>query len=472
MSRRRKRLGPFEVEITHLGKGGSGVGLAPDGKPVRVRPGPPGSRLAVVPSGRKKGTWIARRLARIRPPADGVAPPCVAFGVCGGCTLQELSLSAQRRHKAAAALADITAAWGRDLPDGVVIHDIRGTDAAYGTRNKVELSFGPRRYLREADHRAGAPIDGRWLGFHAPGRFDRVADTDRCWLISDAANALFTTLRRAVLVDDTQPLWDARAHTGVWRHALLREGGNTGEHLVALYTTSQADPAAVERVVHALQATPLPDGHRLVSVLHILNDGVADVARGEVARTWGRGHLVEHLMGVDFDLSPVSFFQTTTQGAEVLYRTVGEAIGEARGTLLDLYCGIGSIGLVLADHAERVIGVEEVPEAVEDARRNAARAGLDATYTTARMEDALDVLQGLDDAVAVVDPPRVGLHPRVARRLAVWRGDTLVYVACKPASLGRDAAVLAEGGWRLTDLWPVDLFPQTGHLEVVGRFVR
>ena len=187
---------------------------------------------------------------------------------------------------------------------------------------------------------------------------------------------------------------------------------------------------------------------------------------------WVAWEDAEDLLGVRFDLSRESFFQTSTEGAEVLYRTVGEAVGEARETLLDLYCGTGSIGLVLADRARRILGVEEVEAAVADARKNAERAGVEAKYVASKLEDALDVLEGLDDVVAVVDPPRVGLHPKVAKRLAAFSCDTLVYVACKPGSLGRDAAILCEGGWTLTDLWPVDLFPQTGHCEVVGRFVR
>lgn len=476
MSRKRRaRLGPFEVELTHLGKGGVGVGVAPDGAPVRVRPGPPGSRLLVVPTGRRKGIWSARRLATIRPPAEGQTPPCAAFGVCGGCTLQELTLAAQRRLKAEMALSDVAAGLGQSvqaLGESITIHPVRGTEAAFGTRNKVELSFGTRRFLAEADHQAGAPIDGRWLGFHAPGRFDRVADTERCWLISDAANALLATLRQAVLVDDVQPLWDARAHTGVWRHALIREGRATGELLVGLYTTSTADREAVARVADALQATPLPDGRRLVGVLHILNDGVADVCRGETDRVWGQPHLEEVLGGVRFTLSTESFFQTSTEGAEVLYQTVREALGPRRETLLDLYCGIGSIGLVLADQADRIVGVEEVEASVRDARTNAVRAGVNAEYTAGRVEDLLDVFEAGGDTVAIVDPPRAGLHPKVAKRLAKWQGDTLIYVACKAGSLGRDAAILVQGGWHLEALWTVDLFPQTGHIEVVGRFVR
>jgi 23S rRNA (uracil1939-C5)-methyltransferase len=476
MGRKRRRLPPFEVEIEALGKGGAGVGTAPDGAPVRVRPAPPGGRVAVVPTGRKKGTWIARRTALVRPAAEGVQPPCRVFGVCGGCVLQELSLPAQRRAKHRAALADVASGLGLSteaLGEGVVVHPVRGDEGAYHYRNKVELSFGPRRFLAEADHRAGAPIEGRWLGFHAPGRFDRVADTDRCWLITEAANVLLGVLRREVLEGSDTPLWDARAHTGVWRHALLREGMATGEHLVGLTTTSKADPDEVARVARALRGAPLPDGHRVVGVVHRLNDGVADVAHGETCATWGRAALTERLGGIAFHLSPDAFFQTSTAGAEILYATVAEALGRRVGTLLDLYCGIGSIGLVLADRADRIIGVEEVEVAVQDARENARRAGVAATYHAARLEDALDVLEAdLDDPVAIVDPPRAGLHPRVARRLARLPGDTLVYVACKPASLGRDAAILAEGGWRLEALWTVDLFPQTGHIEMVGRFVR
>ena len=472
MGRRKKRMDPFEVEITHLGKGGVGVGLAPDGAPVKVRPGPPGSRIAVVPMGKRKGMWSARRVEMVRRPSAYAEPKCGAFGVCGGCTLQELQLQAQREAKVDAAMVDIETAWGHSIPDEVVIHGVRGTEQAYGTRNKVEISFGPSRFLREEEHRAGAPIDGRWMGFHAPGRFDRIADTERCWLMSDAANKLFSTLRGAILADDDQPLWNARTHEGVWRHALIREGRNTGELLVALYTTSAADDEAVARVADRLMETSLPEGVRLVGVLHIHNDGVADVARGDVARVWGQEHLVEHLMGVDFQLSTQSFFQTSTEGAEVLYRTVGEAVGESRGLLLDLYCGTGSIGLVLSDRAKRIVGVEEVASAVDDARRNAARLGVNAEYVLGKVEDTLDVFAGEEDVVAVVDPPRVGLHPKVARRLANWGGDTLIYVACKAGSLGRDAAILEAGGWTLKALWTVDLFPQTGHLEVVGRFER
>lgn len=454
----RRRLPPFEVEIERLGPKGTGVGVAPDGKPVLVRPAPPGARLRVIPSGRKKGTWQARRDALIRPPADAEQPPCDVFGTCGGCQLQELGIEAQRREKLAFALEQVG-----PIPDDVVVHPIRGA-RPYGYRNKVELSFGVRRYLSEQALAAGEPIDGRFLGFHAPGRFDRVVDVRRCWLAAPGIHAALQVVREHALREEGPPPYDNRAHTGFWRHLLLREGERTGQRLAVIYTTSEGGEADVRPVAEALRAAGV-DG-----VQWAVNDGVADVARGEVRQTWGQPTLEERLGRVTLRLSAHSFLQTNTEGAELLYDAVGEALADVPvDTLLDLYCGIGSIGLYLADRFPRVEGVEEVEDAVADARENAARNGVDATFRAARVEDALDAVRGGDVAI-VVDPPRAGLHPKVARKLAQTQAGALVYVACNPASLGRDREIL-EAGWRLTDLWIVDLFPQTGHIEVVARFL-
>ncbi len=453
---------PFELEITHLADKGVGVGVGPRGKDVRVRGSVPGSRVLVAITARSKKGFEARRLATIRPAAAHETPRCAVFGLCGGCTLQELGLSAQREAKVAWA----SQALG-PLPN---LHPVRGTVGGYGHRNKVELSFGVRRYLSEEDHATGTPIAGRFLGFHAPGRFDRVVDAERCELISERANALLATARRVALAHDAPEPWDARAHTGFWRHLILREGFATGELLVALIT-APGDEAWPDQLAEALLATPLPDG-KLVGVVWAVNDGVADVARGEVQRTWGSGTLTERLGPLPFRVSPWSFFQTCTEGAEVLYTTVGEALGRG-GTLLDLYCGTGTVGLVLAEGFSHIVGVEEVPQAVEDARANAAAFGIPATYIAGRMEDALDVLrQTTGPRRIVVDPPRVGLHPKAAAALAEADADVLVYVACHAPSLGRDRLILEAGGWTLVDTWMVDLFPQTGHIEVVARFER
>jgi 23S rRNA (uracil1939-C5)-methyltransferase len=469
MSRSRSHVPPFEVEVTSLGSRGIGVGHTESGRPVLVRAVPPGARVAVAVIARKKGELHVRRLHMVRPPADHAEPRCAQFGLCGGCSLQEIHLPAQRRAKHAWVLAEV--ALG---PDEVVqVHPPRGAQAAYGYRNKVELSFGSLRYLSEADHAAGLPREGRFLGFHAPGRFDRVVDAPRCELIHDDMNALLGTLRAAVSAPEAAPPYDVRTHTGFWRHVALRRGERTGELLITLFTTSPGEPeqAAVLALVDALHGTPL-QSHKVVGVVWCVNDGVADVARGDERQVWGRDHLHERLGTVDYQLHTRAFFQTSTLGAEVLYDTIGEALGRG-GTLVDLYCGTGAIGLYLADRFDQVVGVEVIAESVEDARANAARNGIEATYHTGKVEDALALLDAVQGRRhLVVDPPRAGLHPKVAEALAQAKADTLVYVACHPGSLARDRLVLQAGGWHLTDLWTVDLFPQTGHVEAVARFER
>lgn len=472
--RKKKFIEPFEMDVLTLGRGGVGVGVAPDGAPVQVRFAPPGARVRVVAQGKRHGVWSARRTDLVSPPLEAAKPACPVFSLCGGCALQELDLAAQRRAKQEFALQELGAAFA----EGVRVHPIRGPGAAYGYRNRVELSFGTARYVSEADREASAPIDGRWLGFHAPGRFDRVVDTEACALVGAGANAVIATARRIALDPEAPPPWNARDHTGFWRHLMVRES-TLGEILVGVYTApaNEAEAEWVERLATALLSVS-GGSSRVVGVVWIENAGVADVAQGAVRQHWGADQFHERLGAVRYRLGLTSFFQTSTEGAVVLYDTIGEAVGDAaarRGTLYDLYCGIGSIGLYLADRFDAVIGLEEHAGAVEDARRNAAENGVNhATYHAAKVEDALDRLPERESGprTLIVDPPRAGLHPKVAAALGRAEADVLVYVACHPGSLGRDAAVLIAGGWVPTDLWTVDLFPQTGHVEAVARFVR
>lgn len=477
---RRRYTPPFEVTIDRIGKKGMGWGVAPDGLPVMVKPGPPGATLLVAPQGKKRGAWKGRRVELLTPPPDYIEPPCPVFGLCGGCVLQEIPLEAQRRAKMDYALGCVAEPLGVDpaqLGQEVVIHPVRGAQESYHYRNKVELSFGNRRMLSQEAFDAGALIDGRFLGFHAPGRFDRIADAERCWLMPEEANALLSVLREHTLAEDALSCWDAREHTGFWRHVMIRHAVATNELLLILYTspaTQEVEVQAVEGLAKALMEAPLPNEATLVGVRWLENDKVADVAQGVLRQQWGREWIEERLGETCFRIAAPTFFQVTKAGAEILYDTIGEALGEASGTLYDLYCGIGSIGLYLASSFERIVGVEEVEASVVAARENAAANDIEgASFYASKMEDMLEVLSGQEERRAlVVDPPRAGLHPRVARALATTSADVLVYVACEPASLGRDIPLLREGGWELRQLWVVDLFPQTGHVEMVAQFLR
>jgi 23S rRNA (uracil1939-C5)-methyltransferase len=454
----RRHLPPFETLVTGLGPRGTGLAVGPGGEEVHVRGGAPGARVLVGVTARKRGIVHGRRLATVAAPPDAVAPRCAVFGVCGGCSLQELPLGTQRAHKQAAALREIGDGIGPD----VRLHPVRGTDAAYAYRNKLELSFGPRRWLTEAEQAAGADAEGVFLGFHAPGRFDRVVDLERCELGSERMNAVVSTVRAHLAAAGSPPPWDPRRHAGWWRHLLLREHG--GELLVALFTGTDEHGERVERLRAEL-------GALATSFRWLVNGEVADVARGRLVRSWGPEQLLQPLGGAVFAVGPTSFFQTNTEATAVLYDAVGEAAG--RGPrLLDLYCGSGTIGQTLRERFGSVLGIEENAEAVEDARANAVRNGVVAEYHAGRVEALLDRVGCGPDDVIVVDPPRAGLHPRVAAHLARAPAGVLVYVACNPGSLRVDGAALRAGGWRCTDLWTVDLFPQTGHVEVVTRWVR
>jgi tRNA/tmRNA/rRNA uracil-C5-methylase (TrmA/RlmC/RlmD family) len=280
-------------------------------------------------------------------------------------------------------------------------------------------------------------------------------------------NAALQVTRQLVLGGATE-LWDVRGHTGFWRHLVLREGD--GEVLVGVYTTTPQNDAQSAEVATLADAL-LSQGVK--GVVWCVNDGVADVATGAERAVFGRPWVGQTLGGITFRLSLHSFFQTSAEGAQVLYDTIREAVGDAGGVLLDLYCGVGSIGLFLHDRFDRIVGVEQVEAAVVDARANAERNNVEARFVAAKVEDALAELSTVTERrTLIVDPPRVGLHPKVARALASADAEALIYVACRPGALGRDGAVLAEAGWRLTDLWTVDLFPQTPHIELVGRFVR
>lgn len=466
---------PFEVEIEDLGPKGVGLGVAPDGRSVSVVGAAPGTRVFARVTGRKGAGWQARRVSTVRPAPDGEVPRCAVFGRCGGCAFQELPIAAQRAAREAMAVREVAEGLGLTaaaLREQVTVRPIRAGSEPWGYRNKVELSFGAMRYVTDEELEAGAPREGRFLGFHAPGRFDRVVDAARCELVDDGANALIAIARAHALDPDGPPPWDTRAHHGFWRHLVLRQGRRTGERVVVLVTASpEGFPGAearVEALARALRASSA-DGSRVVGVSWQVHDGVAEVARGVERAVYGVARWTERLGGRTLSLGPDAFFQASTEGAEALYTAVAEALGGGGDVLYDLYCGVGSIGLFLADRYARVVGLEEVAGAIDEARANAAANGVVGTWTAVRVEDALDAVVGGAGSHVVVDPPRAGLHPKVARKLAETRAGALVYVACNPASLGRDAALLAPG-WRLVELVPVDLFPHTRHVEVVGRF--
>lgn len=445
----------LELEIDDLAFGGAGVGRH-DGLVVFCADTAPGDRVrARIGKGRRRHAE-AELVELLRAGPDRVAPPCPYVPRCGGCRLQHIDYEATL----AAKRAQVTEHLRRiGHLDGIDVRPAEPALARFGYRNKMEYSAAP------------AGDGGIDLGFHPRGRWDQVLDLDACLLATPLGNAARETVKAWAAAEGLRG-WDRRAGHGQLRHVVIREGITTGQLLVTIVATSDCGPA-VERL-----AAPLRAAHpQVVGLLRATNDGVADVAVGlATSLVWGRDWIEEDVMGARLRLSAGAFFQTNTRMTERLYAHVAAAAGlDGDQVLYDLFAGVGSIGICLAAGAREVIAVELVPEAVADARANAAANGIanhqaHAGDVRAVLRENRERLPSPD--VAIVDPPRGGLSGGAIRRILELAPPVLIYVSCQPATFADNAARLVDGGYRLEYVQPVDMFPQTPHIEAVARFVR
>jgi 23S rRNA (uracil1939-C5)-methyltransferase len=345
----------------------------------------------------------------------------------------------------------------------------------YGYRNKMEFTFSDQRWIPEND----AP-DKRAdfaLGLHVPGRFDKVLDIDRCPLQSDLANGILHTVQELVRGTGLPP-YGARSHRGVWRFLVLREGKNTGDLMVHFITSGQEGERtreAVDGMVETLAARH----PAITTVTHATTYRLSQVAYGEKERTLrGAGKIREVLLGRTFEISSGSFFQTNTRQAEKLFDCIAD-LAELSGTesVYDLYCGAGAIGLSIAHRVKSVVGVESVEPAVRDALRNAGINGItNVVFAAGDMKHALrdETFRrefGPPDVV-ILDPPRGGTHPDTISDLLALDAPKIIYVSCNPPVFARDAKILCGDAYELGTVQPVDMFPHTGHVEIVAVLRR
>jgi 23S rRNA (uracil1939-C5)-methyltransferase len=443
-----------DVTIDDLAFGGDGVGRL-DGYVMFVRGGLPGDRLRV------RVTETRARYGRgevdevlVRAP-DRIDPPCPYFGRCGGCRLQHLSYPAQLAFKAKQ-VRDCLERLGSVA--GFELRPILPAPDPYGYRNKMEFTVA-------------VSADGPIVGLHEADRYDVVLDIERCLIQSETMNTLLDEMRRQTRARGL-PVWDSATEGGLLRFVTLREGRRTGDAMVNIVAASPD----VERLA------PLADALRArvpatASVVLNVNAKKASVAVGtEEHVLLGRESITESLGGLSFQISAGSFFQTNTLQAERLFALVEEACG-CRGdeTLIDLYSGTGAISLLLARRCRRLYGIEVAPAAVADAVRNARANGIDnCTFLTGEVRHVLPALvaEGVRADTVVADPPRAGFHPKALGSLAALAPARIVYVSCNPSALARDVGDLVRRGYRLEWVQPVDMFPQTPHIEAVARLRR
>ena len=397
-------------------------------------------------------------------PDGGKTPFCPHFERCGGCTYQRFDYEGQCVEK----LNKVQKLMEEAYP-GFPLEKVYGSPRQTGYRNKMEFSFG--------DEEKDGPLT---LGLHERGSFYNIVPITECQIVdSDYRAIVWGTMQ--FFREKGLPYVHKRSHQGVLRHLLVRKSVSTGDVLVALVTSSEGSedeisgyrtPEWMKEYVDRLLILELYG--QISGILHIVNDSLADVVKADHTEIlYGSDSIRESLLGLEFKITPFSFFQTNSTGAEVLYSVVRDYIGDTGGeTVFDLYSGTGTIAQILAPVASRVIGVEIVEEAVEAARENAAANRL--TNCEFIAGDVLEVLDTLTETpdVMVLDPPREGIHPKALPKLLSYGVERFVYVSCKPESLARDIVPIAEAGYHPEKAVCVDMFPWTKHIETVVLFKK
>ncbi len=424
-------------------------------KTVVVKNALPGQTVSVMLQKVRKGKAEGRIVEVLQPAPAEIPSSCPHFAMCGGCTYQNLPYEEQLKLKEAQV---------KELLDEACITDyewegIKASPVQFAYRNKMEFSFG--------DEYKDGPLS---LGMHKRGSFHDIVNVEQCQIVDED----FRMILKATLEffkKEKVPYYHRMRHTGVLRHLLVRKAVRTGEILVDLVTTRESE-VADKQWAEVLLSLPLEG--EIAGILHTYNDSVADVVKDEGTEIlYGQDYFYEELLGLKFKISPFSFFQTNSLGAEVLYETARSYIGDTKDKVIfDLYSGTGTIAQILAPVAKKVVGVEIVEEAVEAAKVNTGLNGL--TNCTFWAGDVLKVIDELGEVpdLIVLDPPRDGVNPKALEKITNFGVERMVYISCKPTSLARDLEMLQGRGYKVEKAVCVDMFPATSHVETVVQLVR
>lgn len=442
----------LELTIDNLAFGGRGVARV-DGFVIFVEGALPGDQVRAVVTKARRSYAEARTLEVLEPSEKRVEPACRHFGVCGGCSWQSLAYETQLKFKQRQVSECLQHIGGLD---GFVTDEALGAEPLWRYRNKVEYSF------------AAAEGGGLDLGFHRPGQWWRVVDIEDCLLHSELTNRIRNHVRQFVRATGVG-IYDQRTGEGFWRHLVLKEGTNTGEVMVNLVTAPGAFERQDEFTRDITAAFP-----EIASLVRSVNDTKAAVASGFPFQVLaGRDHITEELCGLRLQVSPASFLQTNTRMAQRLYRKALEyADLTGAESVFDLYSGIGSIALLLAQNCREVFGVEIVADAITMAKANAkANAVSNVRFQAGKVRSVLkDMQPPRHPDLVVLDPPRAGASRKEIQRIVELGPSRIVYVSCNASTMAGNAVQLAEAGYRLVRVGAVDMFPHTPHIEVVARF--
>ena len=418
---------------------------------VIVKNGIPGQKIRFMINKFKRGNAEGRLLEVLeKSPLETREPVCSIFPACGGCMYQTMPYEEQVKMKE----GQIRRIMDPVVKGEYLFEGVKHSPKEFHYRNKMEFSFG--------DEFKDGPLS---LGLHKKGSTYDVLTAGDCQLVHEDMDKILLCVLN-YFKERNVSYYKKMQHVGYLRHLLLRRGDTTGEILVNLVTTTQEE-YDLTPLVEELLALELEG--KIVGILHILNDSLSDVVKSDETRIlYGQDFFYEKLLGLEFKITPFSFFQPNSKGAEVLYETVREYIGDIDNQVVfDLFSGTGTIGQVLAPIAKKVIGVEIIEEAVEAAKENAVRNGLsNCKFIAGDVFKVLDEIEEKPDVI-VLDPPRDGIHPKALPKILNYGVDKIVYISCKMTSLARDLEMMQLAGYRVEKMTAVDQFCETVHVETV-----
>ena len=446
------------LQITALSSDGRGIARL-EGMVVFVEDALPGDVMDVRVTRKKSGYREAVPHVVHHSSPMRIQPVCGHFDLCGGCTWQSISYADQLVHKEKTVIDALRRIGHLSLPEHQAI---LGAPQPFHYRNKLEFTFSATRWLSVEEIASAEQLERRALGFHVPGRFDKVVSIDACLLMDDLANQIRNQVHKWAMEADLT-YYHPHQHTGLLRNLMLRNN-RKGEWMAVLSATEAND--AVFALLEKLK-THFP---QIVSLLYAVNTKRNDVWYDlDIHCYHGDAFLVEEMEGLQFRIGPKSFYQTNPEQAYALYGKVRE-MARLSGSehVYDLYTGTGTIALFVASKAKKVTGVEYVEAAVEDARLNASINNIGhAQFFAGDMKDVLVPAffeqHGFPEVI-ITDPPRAGMHPSVCERIVESGAQRVVYVSCNPSTQARDLALM-ESAYSIQAVQPVDMFPQTTHVE-------
>ena len=456
------------VTIIDTANEGLAIGRCEDGRIIQVKHAVPGDVADVVVVEKRKGMFITKPTFFTTFSEYRTDPFCSHFGICGGCKWQHMSYAAQLHFKEKSVHDSFRRLGGLDT-DG--IRPIVGAVEERYYRNKLEFTASDSRWLTETEMANKDLIpDKDGIGFHLPGSFDKVLDVKHCYLQPDPSNAIRLFIK-SFCEERQWSFSNLRHKTGFLRNIIVRI--NLRGDVMVVLVVGNDNRDWIDALCHALREK-FPEAKSLHSCINTkVNDTIHDLP---VRLEYGDPTIIETLDHVRFHIGPKSFFQTNSKQAANLYRMTKElAELQPSDHVFDLYCGVGSLGMYMADQCSRVVGIEQISEAIDDARENARLNGItNVDFEVGKVEMLLDPAfisrHGKPDVI-ITDPPRAGMHPEVIPHLVAAAPDRIVYVSCNPATQARDIGLLSEH-YELKTAIPVDMFPHTHHVECIALLQR